>query len=76
MKKLLEDKGLHQGFEAKEFMDFKAEGNPGIDYLTKVLGIHEVTAKELLASWAKAIETKDYVALDVLYEDAVTFLDK
>ena len=75
MKKLLEEKGLHQDFEAKEFMDFKAEGNPGIAYLTKVLGIQEVTAKELLASWAKAIETKDYVSLDVLYEDAVSFLE-
>ncbi|MCF0128819.1 MAG: HAD family hydrolase [Pseudobutyrivibrio sp.] len=76
MKKLLTEKGLVDGFDARGFMDFKAKGNPGISYLTKVLGLEEAVAKEVLAAWGKAIETEEYIRLDVLYEDAVPFLEK
>ena len=62
-------------FNPEEYMNYKAEGNSGLKYLTDVMGIDVSDAREIQQEWKARIEFSGYLTADELYPDAVSFLN-
>lgn len=62
-------------FDPVEFMEYKADGNSGLKYLTERLGLPEDTAGQIMAKWRRQIEEEYWLSLDVLYPDVLEFLN-
>ena len=60
---------------SEEYMNYKAEGNSGLKYLTDVMGIDMSDAREIQQEWKERIEFSGYLLADELYPDAVSFLN-
>lgn len=63
-------------FDPVEFMEYKADGNSGLKYLTDQLGLEEDTAGQMMSEWRQQIEKECWLKLDVLYPDALEFLNR
>lgn len=74
MEKLLKDSGMSDGFEARLYMDYKADGHSGKSYLIDVLQLSKEDAIRISSEWTAHIEDEELVKLDVLYDDAMPFL--
>ncbi len=64
-----------RSLNAEEYMNYKAEGNSGLKYLTEILGIDMPDAREIQQEWMARIEFSGYLLTDELYTDAVSFLN-
>lgn len=62
-------------FDPVEFMEYKADGNSGLKYLTDQLGLPEDAAGRIMSGWQRRIEDEYWLKLDVLYPDALEFLN-
>lgn len=61
--------------DVNDLIEFKSTGKNNIDYLISK-GVNENTATEIQKKWVENIERNKYLALDVLYDDAVDLLSK
>lgn len=73
MDAVLRDFGL--SVDTQQLVPFKAGGNNNIAFL-EANGVNSDTARAIQARWIELIEDEQYLALDVLYADAVEFLQK
>ncbi|MBR1470453.1 MAG: HAD family hydrolase [Lachnospiraceae bacterium] len=71
---LQERYGEPKGFDRETYMRYKADGHSGKQYLTQVLGLEEAQAAALQKRWTAQIEAEQYLQKDVLYPDAIPFL--
>lgn len=76
MHKLLQGTGYEDLYDGAEYMQYKADGNSGKNYLVNVLNMPVSEAEMILNKWTAAIETEEMIQKDRLYEDAVPFLEK
>ena len=63
-------------FAPTEYMEYKADGHSGKQYLTEILHLENAKASEVQGYWTKHIEEEQYLQLDALYEDALPFLQE
>lgn len=66
--------GISNQFDAKYFMDYKADGHSGRHYLTDVLKLSGDVASDIMRKWQDNIEKDEWLELDTLYPDAIPFL--
>ena len=64
-----------RNLNSEEYLNYKAEGNSGLKYLTEVMGIDMSDAREIQQEWKARIEFSGYLLTDELYPDAVSFLN-
>ena len=65
-----------ESFAAAEYMQYKADGHSGKQYLTEILHLDEAKAGEIQKEWQEHIEDEEYLALDRLYDDTIPFLEE
>jgi len=61
--------------DTSDLIEFKSNGKNNVDFLISK-GIDEKKAKEIQQKWIENIEKEEYLALDVLYADAIEQLEK
>lgn len=54
-----------------DFIEYKANGNSGFDYLSKVLQIDLPIARKIISDWIAEIEDEKWLRFDRLYEDTI-----
>lgn len=64
-----------RNLNSEEYLNYKAEGNSGLKYLTEVMGIDMSDAREIQQEWKARIEFSGYLLTDELYPDAASFLN-
>ena len=62
-------------FDGASFMDYKASGKSGRDYLTDILGLTPDCAKRISEKWKDKVEQDIYLSEDKLYADSINFLN-
>ncbi len=67
---------LEGSFDPAVYMQYKADGHSGKQYLTNILHLEETKAREIQKEWQEQIEEEEYLELDVLYEDTLPFLQE
>jgi len=65
-----------ESFDAAEYMQYKADGHSGKQYLTEILHLDVTKAGEIQKEWQVHIEDEEYLALDRLYDDTIPFLEE
>jgi len=65
-----------ESFAAAEYMQYKADGHSGKQYLTEILHLDEAKVGEIQKEWQEHIEDEEYLALDRLYDDTIPFLEE
>lgn len=73
MQDILNSAGIK--LNADDLIEYKSSGKNNIDYLVSH-GVDIDTAKRIQEQWIANIEQDNYLALDVLYDDAVDLLNK
>lgn len=63
-------------FPSKAYMEYKAKGNSGKQFLIEKMHLQESSARQITKLWTEQIEQPDMILLDALYEDTVPFLEK
>lgn len=63
-------------FDPAVYMQYKADGHSGKQYLTDILHLEKTKAREIQKEWQEQIEEEEYLELDVLYEDTLPFLQE
>jgi phosphoglycolate phosphatase-like HAD superfamily hydrolase len=74
LENILKEYGI-ANHDISDFVKYKASGNRTVDYLTQVIGLHDNVAEVLAKLWGEKIEQEEYLKLDVLYADAIPFLN-
>lgn len=64
------------GFGATAYMQYKADGHSGKQYLKEVLHLDEETSHKIQGYWQAKIEDEKYLETDLLYEDTIPFLQQ
>ncbi|MBR3102918.1 MAG: HAD family hydrolase [Lachnospiraceae bacterium] len=62
-------------FDAAGYMQYKADGHSGKQYLTEILHLEDAKAGEIQREWQAHIEEEEYLKLDQLYNDTIPFLE-
>lgn len=62
-------------FDPVEYMQYKADGHSGKQYLTEILHLDDAKAGEVQREWQERIEDEEYLQLDCLYDDTIPFLE-
>ena len=75
LKKLLQDSSLSTTFSAKGYLSYKRDGHSNYDFLTKKINIDPELANKIQTEWIANIESQEWIATDVLYPDAIKFLN-
>jgi phosphoglycolate phosphatase-like HAD superfamily hydrolase len=73
MQNVLDDASIKLNVD--DLIEFKSFGKNNIDYLVSK-GMDTGTATEIQKKWIENIESDKYLALDVLYDDALDLLNK
>lgn len=73
MQDILNSAGIK--LNADDLIEYKSSGKNNIDYLV-FHGVDVDTAKRIQEQWIANIEQDNYLALDVLYDDAIDLLNK
>lgn len=63
-------------YDLAEFMEYKADGHSGLQYLTDCLGLGNEAAGQIMALWLQQIEEERWLKMDALYPDTLGFLDR
>lgn len=75
LESILIDKGLNYGFDQNDFLKMKINGCSTKKYCQEILHLPLEIANEINSIWIKHIEDTQWLRLDVLYDDAIDFLN-
>lgn len=77
MERLFKKNGiLPTEFFPADYMQYKSEGNSGLNYLMNVMRLPKEIAQELNIQWINSIEKEELLCLDVLYGDSIETCNK
>lgn len=63
-------------FDATAFMQYKADGHSGKQYLKEVLHLDDESSRRIQGYWQAQIEDEKFLETDLLYEDTISFLQQ
>lgn len=76
LRKLLEGhKALTDKYSDKSYLEFKRNGNSTKNYCMDVLGLNADLSSQISSEWIAQIEEENLISTDILYSDAIPFLE-
>ena len=72
---LVENKVEFRNEQMDQYLPYKRSGNTTYDFLIKIMGLSSEYAKAFCKEWQEHIEDKEYLKMDVLYDETIEVLE-